>query len=155
MATTCSMSASEAFFSITMTMRSPLIARRSLPLHAARFVDDSFEKTADGGGIERAAGRLLHVQQHLLFALRRVNGQAQVRLDLADLDGVLRALIEQSHDDFIDAVDGVAKAGKLELCVLSIHNKKPLARTGRGLDRLTVGAPSRGAHLPTRYVKKP
>jgi hypothetical protein len=35
-------------------------------------------------------------------------------------------LIEQSHDHFIDAVDGIAQAGQLVFCVVSIHNKKPL-----------------------------
>src|SRR3954470_24128353 len=150
------MSASDACFAITMTMRFLLTGRRGLSLHATRFIDDSFEKTANGGGIERSAGRLLHVNQHLLLALRRVDGQAEVRLDLPDLDGVLRALIEQPDDDLVDAVDGVTKAGKLELCVLSIHNKKPLARTGRGLDRLNRSAPLlAGRKLPTRYVKQP
>src|ERR1700741_1864644 len=143
------MSASEACFSITMTMRFLLIARRGLSLHATRFIDDSFEKAADGGGIERSAGRPLHVQQHLLLALRGVDRQAEGRVHLPDLDGVLRALVEQPDDPFIDTVDGVAKACKFELCVLSIHNKKPLARTGRGLDRLTGRRPfSRGANCP-------
>ena len=48
--------------------------------------------------------------EHLLFALRRVDGQAEHALHLADLDGVFGALVEQADDDFIDAVDGVAEA---------------------------------------------
>src|SRR5258706_12891352 len=90
----------------------------------------------------------------MLLALRGVDGHAENRLDLADLDGVLRALIEQPHNDLIDAVDGVAEAGELELCIRSIHNKKPLCPDGKRFGSTqSAGAPSRGAQNAPRLRK--
>src|SRR5258706_4012941 len=154
MATTCAFAASVGFLSITRSKKPSLFARWGLPIHAARFIDDSFEKAPHGSGVERPAGDSGDVQQDLLLALVGIDGHAENRLDLADLDGVLRALIEQPHNDLVDAVDGVAEAGELELCVRSIHNKKPLARTGRGSDRLSRSAPLlAGRKMPHVYVK--
>jgi hypothetical protein len=113
-----------------MTMKSslPLLAAiRSVPLYAPRFIDDSFKKTPHSRGIKRAVRRALDVQEDLLLALGGVDGHFQNAFDLADLDRVFRSLVEEAHDDLVDAVDGVAKAGKLLFCVRSIHKKKPLA----------------------------
>jgi hypothetical protein len=98
-----------------------------VPLYAPRFIDDSFKKTPHSCGIERAARGALDVQEHLLLALGGVDGHIENGLDLADLDRVFRALIEEAHDYLVDAVNGVAKAGELLFCVRSIHKKKPLA----------------------------
>jgi hypothetical protein len=77
----------------------------------SRLVDDSFKEAPHGRDLERPGGGSLDVQQDLLLALGRVDRQAEVAFELADLHGVLGALVQQAHEDFVDAVDGVAEAG--------------------------------------------
>src|SRR5437764_6933367 len=78
-----------------------------LALYPPGLVDDSFEKPPHGDAVERALGGSLGTPKHLLFALRRVDRQAEDGLHLSDLDGVLRPLVEEADDDFVDAVDRV------------------------------------------------
>src|SRR5713101_7446532 len=111
-AMTRSMFVSAVCFSITMTMLisvqllSCSVARfpgcpgclgnlgfRRFAYHAARFVDDAFKKPPHRLGVERALARFLDVMQHVLLALGGVNGEAECAFDLADFDGVFRALI--------------------------------------------------------------
>src|SRR5204863_10212189 len=104
-AVTRSMFSSAVCFCITMTMGSPLSAR--LALHATRLVDDSFKKTPHSDRIERPLGDPLDVLEDVLLPLRRIDGQSEHALQLADLDGVLGALVEEADDHFVDAIDGV------------------------------------------------
>src|SRR5260221_3812032 len=131
-AMTCSMFPSVVCFCITMTMSSPIwraVGRRTasgtraaadhprgfdLPfvgcgfaLYAPGLVDDSLEEPAHGDAVERTLGRSLGTPKHLLFALRRVDRQAEDGLHFSDLDGVLRSLVEEADDDLIDPVDGI------------------------------------------------
>src|SRR5437764_6392112 len=130
-AVTRSMLASSVCFCITMTMGSPLdglkpVLHARFALHAARLVDDPFEKTPHRGGIERPFGGSLDVLQDFLFPLRRVNRQAEDAFHLAALDGVLGALIEQADDDFGHAGDGLAQAAPVLLGVNGVRENKPL-----------------------------
>src|ERR1051325_8910638 len=131
-AVTRSMLASSGCFCMTMTISSPLDLAGSLALHAARLVDDSFKKTPHSGGIERALGGSLDVVQDVLFPLRCIDGQAEDAFQLADLDGVLGALIEQANDDFVHAIDGLAQAVQVVFGVNGVHNKKPFLRREKG-----------------------
>src|SRR3954466_15888316 len=77
-------------------------------LEAARFVDDPLEEPGDGVGTERPfGGDAAHVQQHLLFALRLVNLDAELLLHAPDLARDARALVQQPHQDLVDPIDVV------------------------------------------------
>ena len=65
--------------------------------------------------------------EHVLFPLRRINGQAEDAFQLADLDRVLGALIEQADDDFVHAIDGLAQAAQVVFGINGVHNKKTLS----------------------------
>src|ERR1051325_6272226 len=147
-ATTFSTFSSAACFSITMTMSSPSLLRGRFALHAPRLVDDAFEKTAARRAAQGSRGLGLDVQEHLLLPLRGVDGEREHALDLADLHGVLGALVEELDEDFVHAVDGVAEAGELLFGVDPFHrNQKPLPASRRGPDRFVTfrsSAPPRG-----------
>src|SRR5205814_307566 len=163
--------ASAVCFCITMTMVSPSVASCGWPsqpatgnwqllgrlaLHAPRLVDDPFEKTPHGGRIERPFGGALDVQQNVLLPFRRVNRAAEDAFQLPDLDGVLGALVEEADDHFVDAVDGVAEAVQVVLCVNGVHKRKTSSRFREEVfvDPVAVSsAPSRerGARAP-RYL---
>src|SRR5258708_26330067 len=148
-AITCSMLISLVCFCITITIlcfslwghppgprgsarRGRALRRCCFSLYPPRFVDDALEQTPYGDPVERALGGSLGTPKHLLFALRRVDRQAEDGLHFSDLDGVLGPLVEQPHDHFIDAVDGAARAFDLALGFRSFHNKKPLPAVGKG-----------------------
>src|ERR1041385_2126734 len=160
-AVTRSMLVSSVCFCMTMTMGSPLDGLKPVlhvarfALHAARLVDDSFKKTPHSGGIERALGRALDVQQHVLFPLRRVDRQSEDAFELADLDCVLGALIEQANDDFVHAIDGLAQAVQVVLGVNGVHNKKPFLRREKGSYARQPCALARGGAqmFAPRYIK--
>jgi hypothetical protein len=99
---------------------------RRFPFHPSRFINDPFKQSSHRLAIEWAFGRLLHVLQYFFLAFWSVDGRAESAFDLADLDGVPGALIEQAHDHFVDATDGIADAVNLTFGIDSIHNKKPL-----------------------------
>src|SRR5690349_19411666 len=131
-AVTRSMFSSLVCFCITMTMGSPLNSGSGFALHAARLIDDSFKKTPHSGGIERALRGALNVQEDLLFPLRSIDRQPEDAFQLADLDGVLGALIEEADDDFVHAIDGLAQAAQVLFGVNGVHNKKPFLRREKG-----------------------
>src|SRR5258708_27798624 len=97
------------FLSPPFPLHSPprALRRCCFSLYPPRFVDDALEQTPYGDPVERALGGSLGTPKHLLFALWRVDRQAQDGLYLSDLDGVLGPLVEQPHHHFIDAAHGV------------------------------------------------
>src|SRR5258706_13686892 len=109
-----------------------------LALYTPRFVDDSFEEAPDGGWREGTLGGSLGTPKHLLFALGRVDGQAEDGLYFPDLDGVPGPLVEEADDDFIDAVDGVAQSLHFAFGFDPFHNKKPLPAVGKGFGWMSV-----------------
>src|SRR5262245_46847131 len=93
------------------------------PLEAARFVDDTFEQPRDGVRAERPLHRdVAHVLEHLLLALRLIDLDALLLLQAADLAGDAGALVEQTDQHFVDAVDVIAqivKRGHVRLATTS------------------------------------
>jgi hypothetical protein len=74
-------------------------------LDAARFVDNTFEQSSHGGGIERAAVDASNVLYHLLFAVGRVYSKPHLAFYAAQLNRALRPLVEQPDELFVYAVN--------------------------------------------------
>jgi hypothetical protein len=102
--------------------------RRRFALDAPRLVDDAFEQAPHGRDLQRSGRGLLDVLENLLLAVGRVDREAEDAFELADLDGVFGALVEQAHEDFVDAIDGVAEADQISFSIVSVDHKKPLRR---------------------------
>ena len=120
-------------------------------LDAARFVDDAFEEAADGGVLQWTGRRSLDVMQDVFFALGRVDREGQVSFNLADLDGVFRALIEELDQHLIHAVDRFAQADQFGFGIVMAHREKTSCPDGKrfSMCRCRSSAPSRrGAQCP-------
>src|SRR5207245_5614477 len=98
---------SVAACSITMTMSSSLLLFlvHGEPLQPPALVDDSLEDAPDGGGIQRPGVLPHHPLQDPGLSLRRVDGQPEGALHLADLHRARRAAVEQPHQLLVDHVD--------------------------------------------------
>src|SRR5207248_3091513 len=78
----------------------------------------------------------------------RIDREAEEAFDLADFDGVLRALIQKADDHLVHAIDGVADAVDFLFSIGSIHKQKtPSRRREEVIDFSDASAPSprRGA----------
>src|ERR1043165_3247396 len=122
--------------------------RRRFALDAPRLVDDAFEQAPHGRDLQRSGRGLLDVLEDLLLAVGRVDREAEDAFELADLDGVFGALVEQAHEDFVDAIDGVAEADQISFSIVSVDHKKTSSPSpGRGVDGRCCRAPLRGGAL--------
>ena len=117
------------------------ITRSMFPSAVCFSIDDPLEETADGRAIQRTVAGVLHVMQDFLLAFRRIDGQAENAFNLADLDGVLGALVEQPDDHLVHAVDGVANAVDLAFSIVSIHKKSSSRRREEVIDPSAVERP--------------
>src|SRR5438132_9556640 len=79
--------------------------------------------------------------QDFLLAFRRIDGQAENAFNLADLDSVLGALVEQPDDHLVHAVDGIANAINLTFSIVSIHKKSSSRRREEVIDPSAVERP--------------
>src|SRR6185295_7076342 len=100
-------------FSARLRFRGFVLAVNQSPLQPPRLVDDPLEQPRDRVGAERAFGRdAADVREHLLLALGLIDLDPELLLDPADLAGDARALVQQAHEHFVDAVDVVAQIVK-------------------------------------------
>src|SRR4029077_18132283 len=77
-------------------------------LERARLVHNSLEQPPDRRILQRAAVVPLRIRQNLLLALRLVNREVGGALQVADLDGAPRALIQQLDQLAVDFVNPAA-----------------------------------------------
>lgn len=88
-------------------------------LDAARLVDDALEEPPYRRIRQRPAIALLRIRQNFLLALGLIERLVRLVLQLAQLDGALRALVEQLDKLSIDFIDAVSPIGN------RIHAKLP------------------------------
>src|SRR5690606_29768674 len=98
---------------------------RRLALQPARLVDDPLEQPRQRLRSERPAdGRAVraHVRQHLRLALRLIDLEPELLLDLADAQRTPRALVQQLHEALVELVNPAPQ-------LVDRHGRAP-ARTG-------------------------
>src|SRR5574338_731618 len=113
-AITCCTCSSVARSSITTTMDTPQslilsVLRLRHTFEAPRLIADPFEEPPDRGRIERARVDAFHVLEHLVFALRLVDRQAERLLRFPDGERAGGALVQQAHEIPVELVDAPAQ----------------------------------------------
>src|SRR5437762_7316871 len=125
------------------------------PLDAPRLINNPFKKPPDRGWIERSGIHLFDMMEHGFFALGNVDRKIEDAFQLSDLDRIFRALVEQLHDHFIDAIDRVAQSHQLGFGIDSVHKQKTSSPFREEVSNLPLlERPSREGRMPPRrYVK--
>jgi len=80
-------------------------------LGGTRFVNDAFKEAANRGVGQRPFVFAFGVLQHFAFAIGLVKRNVRFLLDAANLEGALRAFVEQLDEFLVNLIDAAAPVG--------------------------------------------
>src|SRR5690349_5732063 len=83
----------------------PVAGMHSVAFGSASFVNNALEQAANGGVRQRTRIIALGIRQHLVLAVRLVQWNFRLLLELADFQRALGPLVQKFHQFLVDFVD--------------------------------------------------